>query len=93
MAHYGFVAACVGISLPDRVKEAWVGDAFLDNKISVPLRLADLKAALYTVRIFICICMSLEVFRFAKNMKFLIKGEIRCTRRIFLEHFHCISGP
>ena len=30
-----------------------------------------LKAALYTVWIFICICMSLRVFRFAKNMKIL----------------------
>ena len=32
--------------------------------------------------------MSPGMFRFAKNMKLLIEGEIRCiTRRIFLEHF------
>ena len=36
------------------------------------------KGAVYTVWIFICICMSLRVFLFAKKMKFLTKGGIHC---------------
>ena len=39
---------------------------------------ARVKGAVYTVSIFICICMSLRVFLFAKKMNFLTKGGIHC---------------
>ena len=42
-----------------------------------------LKGAVYTVWIFICICMSLRVFLFAKKMKFLTKGGIHCISQVF----------
>ena len=32
---------------------------------------------------FICICMSLRVFLFAKKMKFLTKGGIHCISQVF----------
>ena len=35
----------------------------------------SLKGAVYTVWIFICICMSLRVFLFAKKIKFLTKAK------------------
>ena len=37
---------------------------------------------------FICICMSLRVFLFAKKMKFLTKGGIHCISQVFLWHFY-----
>ena len=46
------------------------------------------KGAVYTVWIFICICMSLRVFLFAKNMKFLTKGGIHCISQVFPWHFY-----
>ena len=52
----------------------------------------NLKVALYTVWIFICIFMSLRVFRFAKNMKFLTKGGIHCISRSFLGTFILCVG-
>ena len=42
----------------------------------------------YLVWIFICICMSLRVFLFAKKMKFLTKGGIHCISQVFLWHFY-----
>ena len=45
------------------------------------------KGAVYTVLIFICICMSLRVFLFAKKMKFLTKGGIHCISQVFPSHF------
>ena len=36
---------------------------------------------------FICICMSLRVFLFAKKMKFLTKGGIHCISQVFPWHF------
>ena len=46
------------------------------------------KGAVYTVLvwIFICICMSLRVFLFAK--KFLTKGGIHCISQVFPWHFY-----
>ena len=38
--------------------------------------------AVYTVWIFICICMSLKVFLFAKKMKFLTKGGIHSISQV-----------
>ena len=46
------------------------------------------KGAVYTVWIFICICMSLRVFLFAKKMKFLTKGGIHCISQVFPCHFY-----
>ena len=46
------------------------------------------KGAVYTVWIFICICMSLRVFLFAKKMKFLTKGGIHCIFQVFPCHFY-----
>ena len=46
------------------------------------------KGAVYTVWIFICICMSLRVFLFAKKMKFLTKGGIHCISEVFPWHFY-----
>ena len=40
-----------------------------------------LKGAVYTVWIFIYSCMFLELFLFAKKMKFLTKGGIHCISR------------
>ena len=48
----------------------------------------DVKGAVYTVWIFICICMSLREFLFAKKMKFLIKGGIHCISQVFPWHFY-----
>ena len=45
------------------------------------------KGAVYTVWTFICICMSLRVFLFAKKMKFLTKGGIQCISQVFPWHF------
>ena len=42
----------------------------------------DVKGAGYTVWVFICICMSLRVFLFAKNMKFLTKGLCYDVRKV-----------
>ena len=47
-----------------------------------------LKGAVYTVWIFICICMSLRVFLFAKKMFFFTKGGIHCISQVFLWHFY-----
>ena len=47
-----------------------------------------IKGAVYTVWIFICICMSLRVFLFAKKMKFLTKGGIHCISQVFPSHFY-----
>ena len=47
----------------------------------------SLKDAVYTVWIFICICMSLRVFLFSKKMKFLTKGGIHCISQVFPWHF------
>ena len=47
-----------------------------------------LKGAVYTVWIFICICMSLRVFLVAKKMKLLTKGGIRCISQVFPWHFY-----
>ena len=46
------------------------------------------KGAVYTVWVFICICMSLRVFLFAKKMKFLTKGGIHCISQVFPWHFY-----
>ena len=46
------------------------------------------KGAVYTVWIFICICMSLRVFLFAKKMKFFTKGGIHCISQVFPWHFY-----
>ena len=48
----------------------------------------EFKGAVYTVWIFICICMSLRVFLFAKKMKFLTKGGIHCISQVFPSHFY-----
>ena len=48
----------------------------------------DLKGAVYIVWIFVCICMSLRVFLFAKKMKFLTKGGIHCISQVFPWHFY-----
>ena len=48
----------------------------------------NLKGAVYTVWIFICIFMSLRVFLFAKKMKFLTKGGIHCISQVFPWHFY-----
>ena len=48
----------------------------------------NLKGAVYTVWIFICICMSLRAFLFAKKMKFLTKGGIHCISQVFPWHFY-----
>ena len=53
-----------------------------------PGRPALFKGAVYTVWIFICICMSLRVFLFAKKMKFLTKGGIHCISQVFPWHFY-----
>ena len=45
------------------------------------------KGAVYTVWIFICICMSLRVFLFAKKMKCVIKGGIHYISQVFPWHF------
>ena len=37
--------------------------------------------------------MFLEVFRFTENMKFVLKGRIRCTLRVFPGPFYCSCGP
>ena len=37
---------------------------------------------------FICICMSLRVFLFAKKMKFLTEGGIHCISQVFPWHFY-----
>ena len=37
---------------------------------------------------FICICMSLRVFLFAKKMKFLTKGGIQRISQVFPWHFY-----
>ena len=47
-----------------------------------------IKGAVYTVWIFLCICMSLRVFLFAKKMKFLTKGGIQCISQVFPWHFY-----
>ena len=47
-----------------------------------------IKGAVYTVWIFICICMSLRVFLFAKKRKFLTKGGIHCISQVFPWHFY-----
>ena len=47
-----------------------------------------IKGAVYTVWIFICICMSLRVLLFAKKMKFLSKGGIHCISQVFPWHFY-----
>ena len=47
------------------------------------------KGAVYTVWIFICICMSLRVFLFAKKMKFLNKGGIHCISQVFPSWHFC----
>ena len=57
---------------------------FLEDRPTTKKRL---KGAIYTVWIFICICMSLRVFLFAKNMKFLTKGGIHCISQVFPWHF------
>ena len=46
------------------------------------------KGAVYTVWIFIGICMSLRVFLFAKKMKLLTKGGIHCISQVFPWHFY-----
>ena len=46
------------------------------------------KYDVYTVWIFICICMSLRVFLSAKKMKFLTKGGIHCISQVFPWHFY-----
>ena len=46
------------------------------------------KGAVYTVRIFICICMSLRVFLFGKKMKFFTKGGIHCISQVFPWNFY-----
>ena len=33
------------------------------------------------------------VFRFTKNIKFLLKDRICCTFRVFLGHAYCMRGP
>ena len=48
------------------------------------------KGAVYTVWIFICICMSLRVFLFAKKMKFLTKGGIHFISQVFPWPFYFI---
>ena len=37
--------------------------------------------------------MFFGVFRFAKTMKLLNKGGIRCISRFFPEQFYCMHGP
>ena len=37
--------------------------------------------------------MFLGVFRFTENMKFVLKGRIRCTFRVFPGLFYCSRGP
>ena len=37
--------------------------------------------------------MFLGVFRFTENMKFVLKGRIRCTFRVFPGLFYCLRGP
>ena len=58
----------------------------------IPLRtiqpVARVKGAVYTVWTFICICMSLRVFLFAKKMEFLTKGGIHCISQVFPWHFY-----
>ena len=49
-----------------------------------------LKGAVYTVWIFICICMSLRVFLFAEKTKFLTKCGIHCISQVFPWHFYFI---
>ena len=57
------------------------------EKPTVILYTFVVKGAVYTVWIFICICMSLRVFLFAKKMKFLTKGGIHCISQVFPWHF------
>ena len=51
-----------------------------------------IKGAVYTVWIFISSCMFLELFLFAKNMKFLTKGGIHCISRSTLGAFILCAG-
>ena len=37
--------------------------------------------------------MFLGVFRSAENMKFVLKGRICCTFRVFPRPFNCLRGP
>ena len=37
--------------------------------------------------------MFLGVFRFTENMKFELRGRIRCTFRVFPGPFYCSRGP
>ena len=46
------------------------------------------KGAVYTVWIFICNCMSLRVFLFAKKIKFLTKGGIHCISQVFKKNLN-----
>ena len=59
-------------------------------KVPAVYLISTFKGAVYTVRIFICICMSLRVFLFAKKMKFLTKGGIHCIFQVFQgkRHFY-----
>ena len=56
--------------------------------VGIVVSYGNFKAAVYTVWIFICICMSLRVFLFAKNTKFLTKGGIHCISQVFTWHFY-----
>ena len=55
--------------------------------------LGRFKAVVYIVPISSKSCMFLGVFRFAKNMKFLTKGGIRCISRVFPRHLYFMRGP
>ena len=57
-------------------------------KIKMPNGWRTIKGAVYTKLIFICICMSLRLFLFAKKMKLLTKGGIHCISQVFPWHFY-----
>ena len=65
----------------------FVGTYKIDNS-ALYVVIILVKGAVYTVWIFICICMSLRVFLFAKKMKFLTKGGIHCISHVFPWHFY-----
>ena len=75
---------CHRISSHDRIHveetESIRGQILVNDKTII-------KGAVYTVWIFICICMSLRVFLFAKINKFLTKGGIHCISEVFPWHF------
>ena len=64
----------------------------VDKGDKVFIIISIVKVAVYTVWIFIKSCVFLELFLFAKKMKFLTKGGIHCISRSSLGTFILCAG-